>query len=65
MKRPPLQTCLLTLALAGLVSACTQDNLDPVEPQLTWVSINAETVVSATTPVVVTLASQAMVRRSE
>ncbi|MAC17478.1 MAG: hypothetical protein CMC97_04190 [Flavobacteriales bacterium] len=56
MKRPPLQTCLLTLALAGLVSACTQDNLDPVEPQLTWVSINAETVVSATTPVVVTLA---------
>ena len=56
MKRPPLQTCLLTLALAGLVSACPQDNLDPVEPQLTWVSINAETVVSATTPVVVTLA---------
>lgn len=56
MKRPSLQTGLWTIALAGLVSACTPDDLDPVEPQLTWVSINAETVESATTPVVVTLA---------
>lgn len=45
----------LVLLVISLSTACAPDEVWPPEPELEWVSINATTVASAQTPLVVTL----------
>lgn len=56
MMNRALQLAAWTAVLTWCTTGCSPDSVDPVEPELTWVSIEAETVESATTPLVVTLA---------
>ena len=51
-----LNTTSLGVACLALFAGCTPETVDPVEPTLTWVSMETETVESATPPLVVTLA---------
>jgi hypothetical protein len=44
-----------TLALLLLHQGCTPEEIDPVAPEIGWISINATEVMSATTPLTVTL----------
>ena len=56
MNRLSLHILALTALSSAWMAGCRPEEVDPVEPELTWVSINATTVESSTTPLTVTLA---------